>query len=81
MKHLLGVLLMVSASLAFAHFHNAIVCEMKAIDSTLPTTKVQGEDLEKIKSMRAEGEKLYNEGKEKDALKILREAKKLLASS
>jgi hypothetical protein len=25
--------------------------------------------------MRAEGEKLYNEGKEKDALKILREAK------
>jgi len=80
MKHLLGVLLMVSASLAFAHCPNAIVCEMKAIDSTLPTTKIEGETLEKVKTMRAEGEKLYNEGKEKDALKILREAKKLLAS-
>jgi arabinogalactan endo-1,4-beta-galactosidase len=53
---------------------------MKAIDSTLPTTKLEGEALEKVKTLRAEGEKLYNEGKEKDALKILREAKKLLAS-
>jgi arabinogalactan endo-1,4-beta-galactosidase len=80
MKHLLCVLLMVSASLAFAHCPNAIVCEMKAIDSTLPTTKLEGEALEKVKTLRAEGEKLYNEGKEKDALKILREAKKLLVS-
>lgn len=78
MKSLLAALLMCSASLAFAHCPNVSVCEMKAIDSMLPETKLQGSDLEKVKSLRAEGQKLYDEGREGDAAKLLKEARKML---
>lgn len=81
MKSLLAALLLCSASLAFAHCPNAVVCEMKAIDSSIGTVKLADDQLEKIKTMRAEGEKLYNDGREKDALKILREARKILKDS
>jgi hypothetical protein len=81
MKSLLAALLLCSASLAFAHCPNAVVCEMKAIDSSIGTVKLADAQLEKIKTLRAEGEKLYNEGREGDALKILREARKILKDS
>jgi arabinogalactan endo-1,4-beta-galactosidase len=51
---------------------------MKAIDSMLPETKLQGSDLEKVKSLRTEGQKLYDEGRENDAAKLLKEARKML---
>ena len=73
-----SALLLCSASLAFAHCPNATVCEMKAVDSLMTDTKIQGEQLEKIKSMRAEGQKLYDEGRESEALKLLKEARKIL---
>lgn len=81
MKSLLAVLLLCSASLAFAHCPNAVVCEMKAIDSSIGTVKLADAQLEKIKTLRAEGEKLYNDGREGDALKLLREARKILKDS
>ena len=40
MKSLLAALLLCSASLAFAHCPNAVVCEMKAIDSSVGTVKL-----------------------------------------
>ena len=58
MKSVLAVLLLCSASLAFAHCPNATVCEMKAIDSMMTDTKLAGEPLETIKTLRAEGKKL-----------------------
>lgn len=78
MKSVLAALSLCSASLAFAHCPNATVCEMKAIDSMMTDTKLQGEPLEKIKTLRAEGQKLYNEGRESEALRILKEARKML---
>ncbi len=78
MKSLLAALLMCSASLAFAHCPNVPVCEMKAIDTLLPETKLKGADLEKVKSLRTEGQKLYDEGRENDAAKLLKEARKML---
>jgi arabinogalactan endo-1,4-beta-galactosidase len=51
---------------------------MKAIDSLLPETKLKGADLEKVKSLRTEGQKLYDEGRENDAAKLLKEARKML---
>lgn len=81
MKSLLAALLLCSASLAFAHCPNAVVCEMKAIDSSIGTVKLAEAQLEKIKTLRAEGEKLYNDGREGDALKLLREARKILKDS
>jgi hypothetical protein len=81
MKSLLAALLLCSASLAFAHCPNAVVCEMKAIDSSMGTVKLADAQLEKVKTLRAEGEKLYNEGREGDAIKLLREARKILKDS
>ena len=78
MKSLLAVLLMCAASLTFAHCPNVPVCEMKAIDSMLPETKLKGAELEKVKSLRADGQKLYDEGRENDAAKPLKEARKML---
>ena len=78
MKSLLAALLLCSASLAFAHCPNATVCEMKAVDSLMTDTKLQGDQLEKIKSLRAEGQKLYDDGRESEALKLLKEARKML---
>ena len=51
---------------------------MKAIDSSVGTVKLADADLEKIKALRAEGEKLYNDGREGEALKRLREARKMI---
>jgi hypothetical protein len=78
MKFLLSALLLCSASLAFAHCPNAVVCEMKAIDSSVGVVKLADADLEKVKTLRAEGEKLYNDGREGEALKLLRQARKML---
>ena len=78
MKSLLATLLLCSASLAFAHCPNAHVCEMKAIDSSMLSTKLSGNNLEKVKALRAEGQKLYDEGRETESLKLLREARKML---
>ncbi|MDO8252584.1 MAG: hypothetical protein Q7T78_23090 [Rhodoferax sp.] len=53
--------------------------EMKAIDAKLATKPaLAAADLSKIKSLRAEGEKLHKEGKHDDSLKALDEAKTLL---
>ena len=81
MKSLLAALLLCSASLAFAHCPNAVVCEMKAIDSSMGTVKLADAQLEKVKTLRAESEKLYNEGREGDAIKLLRAARKILKDS
>jgi hypothetical protein len=51
---------------------------MKAIDAALSSTKVAGADLEKVKALRAEGEKAHKDGKHADSMKALGEAKKLL---
>ena len=52
--------------------------EMKAIDAALSSTKVAGAELDKVKALRAEGEKAHKEGKHSDSMKALGEAKKLL---
>lgn len=81
MKSLLAALLLCSASFAFAHCPNAVVCEMKAIDSSIGTTTLVAADIEKVKTLRAEGQKLYDEGREGEALKVLREARKIMKAA
>jgi hypothetical protein len=54
---------------------------MKAIDSSIITAKLSGADLDKVKTLRAEGQKLYDEGRENEALKLLREARKIIKES
>lgn len=76
MKRVLAVTLFLSSSLAFAH---NCPNEMKAIDAKLGSAKgVTPENMTKVKSLRAEGEKYHKEGKHSESMKSLGEAKKLL---
>ena len=79
MKRLLLVSVFLSVqSVAFAHCAGPVPCEMKYVDVAFLKTKRTGADVEKAKAMREEGEKLFKEGKEDEALKLLQEAKKFL---
>ncbi|MEO8118849.1 MAG: hypothetical protein ABI606_05955 [Rhodoferax sp.] len=74
-KLLLCSLALVATSVFANHCPN----EMKAIDAKLATKPaLAAADLSKVKSLRAEGEKLHKEGKHEDSLKALDEAKALL---
>jgi hypothetical protein len=75
MKYQAAVFLFCVSSVAFAH---NCPNEMKAIDAALPSSKLAGADLAKVKMLRAEGEKAHAEGKHGDSMKALGEAKKLL---
>ena len=78
MKKLILSALLCINSLAFAHCSNPVACEMKYVDVAFLKTKRTGADIDKAKAMREEGEKLFKEGKEDEALKLLQEAKKFL---
>ncbi len=76
MKKVLFCALALVASTAFA---NSCPTEMKAIDAKLATNPVLAEaDAAKVKTLRAEGEKLHKEGKHANSVKSLNEAKTIL---
>ncbi len=75
MKKLLATLLLSAASVAMAH---NCPNEMKAIDAALQTSKLSGAELDKVKALRAEGEKFHKQGKHDESMKALGEAKKML---
>jgi len=78
MKRICLSLVLILNSLAFAHCAGPVPCEMKYVDVAFLKTKRTGEDVEKAKAMREEGERLFKAGKEDEALKLLQETKKLL---
>ena len=78
MKRLLLIALLSMNSVAFAHCAGAVPCEMKYVDVAFLKTARTGADLDKAKAMREEGEKLYKDGNEDDAIKVLKKAKKYL---
>ncbi|HPU52932.1 MAG: hypothetical protein H6930_04435 [Rhodoferax sp.] len=73
------VLLLCLAVMAFsAQAHNC-PNEMKAIDAKLASgPTLAAADMGKVKSLRADGEKLHKEGKHTESMKALGDAKKLL---
>jgi hypothetical protein len=76
MNKILAIALFLTSALAYAH---NCPNEMKAIDAKLNTaTDVSPENMAKVKSLRAEGEKYHKEGKHAESMKSLGEAKKLL---
>ncbi|MDB5840986.1 MAG: hypothetical protein JWQ23_2938 [Herminiimonas sp.] len=75
-KNILAIMLFFTSALAFAH---NCPNEMKAIDAKLSTaTGVSPENMSKVKTLRAEGEKYHKEGKHTESMQSLGEAKKLL---
>ncbi len=75
MKHLVGFVLAISMSSAFAH---GCPGEMKAIDAKLPSVKLDQSQMSKVTDLRAKGEQLHKEGKHTESMAALAEAKKLL---
>ena len=76
MKALVTASALLFCSAAFAH---NCPNEMKAIDAKLATNpSLSAADLEKVKSLRAEGEQAHKEGKHDESMKALGDAKKLL---
>ncbi len=78
MKKLFAVLTLLVSTQALAHCPDAVTCEIKAIDSSLLTSTAKEDTLHKVRGLRADGQKLYDEGREREALKLLKEARKLL---
>ncbi len=78
MKKLIAMTLLLGAANAFAHCPDPVTCEMKAIDASLTSATLKEEVRKKVTDLRAEGQKLADEGRERDAVKVLKEARKLL---
>jgi arabinogalactan endo-1,4-beta-galactosidase len=76
MKTVLAILLLSASSFALAH---NCPNEMKAIDAKLSSAKgISAEDMSKIKSLRADGEKFHKAGKHDESMKALQQAKSML---
>jgi len=76
MKRLiLALALALAAPLAFAH---NCPNEMKAIDAALPKAKLDARQIAEVKKLRADGEKLHNDGKHSESMATLGKAKKML---
>lgn len=76
MKRILAILLFSASSIALA---NNCPNEMKAIDAKLDSASgISAENMAKIKSLRADGERLHKEGKHDESMKALQQAKKML---
>jgi len=76
MKRLILTLaLALAAPLAFAH---NCPNEMKAIDAALPKAKLDARQMAEVKKLRADGEKLHNDGKHSESMAALGKAKKML---
>jgi hypothetical protein len=76
MKTLVTASALLWCSVAFSHNCPA---EMKAINAKLGTNpSLSMPDMDKVKSLRAQGEKLHMEGKHDESMKALGEAKQLL---
>ena len=78
MKKLFAMILLLGASSAFAHCPDPVTCEMKAIDASLASPTLKEDIAQKVKDLRAEGQKLADEGREREAVKVLKEARKIL---
>lgn len=78
MKKLVVTVLLLGAANAFAHCPDPVTCELKAIDATLTSATLKEETAQKVKDLRAEGVKLSEQGRDREAVKVLKEARKLL---
>ncbi len=75
MKSLLAAMLLCFTAAAWAH---NCPNDMKAIDAAMSTSKLSSAELDKVKTLRADGEKFHKSGKHAEAMKALGDAKKML---
>jgi hypothetical protein len=71
----LAFVLLIAAGSAFA---GSCPREMKAIDKAMASASLSMEDMERVKALRAKGEKLHRSGSHSDSIDALNEAKDIL---
>lgn len=52
--------------------------DMKTIDDAIPKAELSAAQMDEVKKLRAEGEKLHKEAKHKESVETLGKAKKIL---
>lgn len=73
--------IIVAMALALASgtaFASSCPKEMKAIDAALPKAKLSDAQMNEVKQLRADGEKLHKDGKHSESMAALGKAKKML---
>ena len=76
MKFIIAAIALATTSLAFA---GSCPSQMKAIDAKLSSNPtLSATDMDKVKTLRADGEAFHKAGKHAESEKALGEAKKLL---
>ena len=79
MKRNTVLMLMLAATLG-AGSANAGSCplDMRKIDAAMAASKLSMSDMEKVKALREEGERLHQSGNHADSMAVLDQAKQLL---
>jgi outer membrane murein-binding lipoprotein Lpp len=76
MKFIIAAIALATTSLAFA---NSCPSQMKAIDAKLSSNPtLSAADMDKVKTLRADGEAFHKAGKHAESEKALGDARKLL---
>ncbi len=75
MKLVAALVLSLSAGAVWAH---GCPGEMRAVDARMPAAKLDAAQMTRVKDLRAQGERLHQEGKHTESMAALAEAKKLL---
>jgi hypothetical protein len=71
----LALVLALAAGPAFAH---NCPNEMRAIDAALPKAQLSASQMDEVKKLRADGEKLHKQGKHDESMAALGKAKGIL---
>lgn len=73
-RFLVGFLALASSSAMAFH----CPADMKKIDDALPAAKLSAAQLDEVKKLRADGEKLHKEGRHQESVDTLARAMKIL---
>ena len=77
-KLTLGAFALTAPRVAGTAFAGSCPMDMKQIDAAMADSTLSMADMEKVKALRAEGEKLHRSGDHSGSVKVLDEAKDML---
>lgn len=75
---LIGAIALSTAVAAGSAFAGSCPVDMRQIDAAMANSSLGMAEMEKVKALRAEGEKLHKSGDHSGSVSVLREAKDLL---
>jgi hypothetical protein len=77
-KIVLSALALTATLAAGSAFAGSCPMDMQQIDAAMPTSSLSTADMDKVKALRAEGEKLHKSGNHAQSVAVLDQAKRML---